>query len=193
LHQKVVNSPAAGTAAWFDVAAIRDLTEDDWWLLRWIRLRALEDAPHAFTSEYDDEAARDEFGWRESLRVQLWLAAFLDEMTSLPVGVVAASFESPVPVGEPFISSLWVHPRHRRRGIARRLVHTASEHVAARGAEAISLWVLEGNEGAYGLYRALGFEPTGERQIAPGRAARHERRMRRTMRLARRPGRRAGT
>jgi ribosomal protein S18 acetylase RimI-like enzyme len=175
------------------VAAIRDLTEDDWRLLRSIRLRALQDAPHAFTSDYGDEAGHDEPRWRESLRIHLWLVAFQDEMAAPPVGVIAATRECMAPAGEPFISSLWVDPRHRRRGIARRLIHTAAERVAARGAEAVSLWVLEGNDAAYGLYAALGFKHTGERQLAPGSSTRHERRMRKSMRLARRPGRRAGT
>jgi len=41
------------------MAAMRDITEDDWRLLRAIRLRALREAPHAFTSDYGDEAGPD--------------------------------------------------------------------------------------------------------------------------------------
>jgi len=41
------------------MAAIHDITEDDWRLLRAIRLRALREAPNAFTSNYGDEAGHD--------------------------------------------------------------------------------------------------------------------------------------
>jgi ribosomal protein S18 acetylase RimI-like enzyme len=166
------------------VAAIRDITEDDWRLLRVIRLRALRDAPHAFTSDYGYEAGHDELRWRELLRGNLWLLAFEDGMAASPVGVIAATRETPPPAGEAFISSLWVDPTHRRRGIASVLIQAAADRVAARGAEAVSLWVLDGNEAAHRLYAASGFVHTGERQLAPGSSTVHERRMRRSMRLA---------
>jgi ribosomal protein S18 acetylase RimI-like enzyme len=167
------------TAAWFDVATIRDVTEDDWQLLRTIRLWALRDAPHAFTADYDHEAGHDEWQWRELLLSDLWLLAFEDGITATPVGVIAATQD---PTGEYFISSLWVDPGHRRRGIARGLIQAVTDRVAARGAEAVSLWVLEGNDVAHQVYAAVGFVPTGERQLAPGSSTLRERRMRRSVR-----------
>ncbi len=166
------------------MAAIRDISEDDWRLLRAIRLRALQDAPHAFTSDYGYEAGHDERRWRELLRSYLWLLAFEDGTADPPVGVIAATREPMAPPGEPFISSLWVAPGHRRRGIARGLIQAAADHAAGWGAEAVSLWVLDGNEAAHRLYAAVGFVHTGERQRAPGPSNLHERRMRRRLRLA---------
>ena len=101
------------------MAAIRDAGEDDWQLLRAIRLRALLDAPRAFTAEYEDEADHDERRWRERLRSQHWLLAFRDGLPAEPVGMVAATRESVALAEEPFINSLWVDPYHRRRGVAR--------------------------------------------------------------------------
>jgi ribosomal protein S18 acetylase RimI-like enzyme len=175
------------------MAAIYDITEDDWRLLREVRLRALQDAPKAFTSNYGDEAGHDERRWRERLRGSLWLLAFQDGTAAPPIGVIAATQETLAPATEPFISSLWVDPKHRRHGIARDLIEAAVGLVAARGAVAVSLWVLDDNDAAHRLYAAAGFVATGDRQLAPGSSNIHEQRLRRNLRLARtgRPGARA--
>jgi ribosomal protein S18 acetylase RimI-like enzyme len=168
------------------MAAIHDITEDDWRLLRAIRLRALQDAPNAFTSNYGDEAGHDERRWRERLRSNLWLLAFQDGTAAPPIGVIAATREPLAPTGEPFLSSLWVDPEHRRLGIARELIDAAADLVAVGGAEAVSLWVLADNTAAHNLYSAVGFVYTEDRQLAPGSSDMHEQRMRRNLRLDRR-------
>src|SRR5260370_42390075 len=101
------------------VAAIRDITEDDWRLLRAIRLRALRDAPHAFTSDYGYEAGHDEREWRELLRSNLWLLAFEDGMAAPPIGVIAATRETLPPAGEGLLRSLWGCSAHPPTGTAR--------------------------------------------------------------------------
>ena len=68
------------------MAAIHDITEDDWRLLRAVRLRALRDAPHAFTADYGNEADHDERWWRDRLRSNLWLLAFQDGSAAPPIG-----------------------------------------------------------------------------------------------------------
>jgi ribosomal protein S18 acetylase RimI-like enzyme len=174
------------------MAAIHDITEDDWRLLRAIRLRALQDAPNAFTSNYGAEAGHDERRWRERLRSNLWLLAFQDGTAAPPIGVIAATRQPLAPAGEPFLSSLWVDPEHRRHGVARELIDAAADLVAARGAEAVSLWVLDDNTAAHSLYSVAGFVYTEDRQLAPGSSDVHEQRMRRNLRLDRRgrPGQR---
>lgn len=107
--------------------AIRDTTEDDWQLLCDVRLRALQDSPGAFTSTYGVEASYDERRWRELLHDQIWLLAFEDGSADQPIGMIAASREPHPPAGEPFISSLWVRPEHRRHGIATRLIRVATD------------------------------------------------------------------
>ena len=158
---------------------IRDTTEDDWRLLRTIRLQALEDSPNAFAADYVAELRHDKQQWRERLRSDIWLLAFENGTAPAPVGVIAATREPPTPAGDPFLSSLWVDPWHRRRGIARELVEAAVERAATVGATAVSLWVLDGNEEAGQFYTAIGFVLTGERQLAPGFSDLHEQRMRR--------------
>src|SRR5262249_54803806 len=62
--------------------------------------------------------------------------------------------------GESEILNLAVHPSHRRRGIAKRLMQNAL--TSAQG-----MWFLEvreSNEGALRLYESLGFEQAGRRE-----------------------------
>jgi GNAT superfamily N-acetyltransferase len=159
------------------MTAIRDASEDDWELLRAIRLDALLNAPRAFVSTHAREAEYNEWQWREWLRRDLWLLAFADLSSARPIGIIAATQEPMEPCGEPFISSLWVNPEHRMRGIAKELIRAAADRVAARGAIAVSLWVLDGNEHAHKLYTAMGFVGTNDHQIAPGHSSLMERRM----------------
>lgn len=159
------------------MAAIRDATEDDWALLRAIRLDALLRAPRAFVSTHDREVGYNERQWRNWLRRDLWLLAFTDPSSGEPIGIIAATREPVAPCGEPFISSVWVDPKHRKQGIAKELIRAATDRVAARGATAVSLWVLDGNKRARKLYTAMGFTITKDRQLAPGRSKVRERRM----------------
>lgn len=161
---------------------IRDTTQDDWQLLSTIRLRALEDSPDAFASDYGAEVPHNEQQWRERLRSDIWLLAFENGTAAAPVGVIAATREPPTPATDHFLSSLWVDPWHRRRGIARGLVEAAAQRVAAAGATAVSLWVLDGNDTARQFYTAIGFVPTDECQPAPGGSGLLEWRMRRRVR-----------
>jgi len=56
-----------------------------------------------------------------------------------------------------FISNLAVHPDHRRRGIAHRLMSEGMELARKRGAQRVSLEVRAGNLAAQKLYEKLGF------------------------------------
>jgi hypothetical protein len=57
---------------------IRALTPDDWPIIRDARLLSLADAPHAFTSTYEREAAFDDATWRDRATTCHWFVAFDD-------------------------------------------------------------------------------------------------------------------
>lgn len=61
------------------------------------------------------------------------------------------------------IANVAVHPRFRRRGIARELTQAALEHARKRNAVAAWLHVREENEPALRLYRSMGFEEKDRR------------------------------
>jgi ribosomal protein S18 acetylase RimI-like enzyme len=79
-----------------------------------------------------------------------------------------------------FISNLAVHPEHRRKGVARRLLMAGLESARSKGAPRISLEVRADNVPARRLYSALGFRQVDStttmrmrllHTIAPVRAA----------------------
>lgn len=59
------------------------------------------------------------------------------------------------------IFSLYIEPGNAGRGIGSALLAKAMEHLAEGGFTEVSLWVFKANPGAIGLYRKMGFEPTG--------------------------------
>ncbi|MFI5064495.1 MAG: GNAT family N-acetyltransferase [Streptosporangiales bacterium] len=156
---------------------VRALTEADWRRLRLIRLRALRDAPHAFISSYYHEAGHDADWWRERLSNDTWLLAFCAATSIQPIGVISATLGLIDSSPHPYVNSLWVARAHRRRHVARTLLHAVLAHLAEEGADAASLWILDGNEAALRLYLAAGFTPTGHRQLVPGSVNRHEERL----------------
>ncbi|MDX2272618.1 MAG: ribosomal protein S18-alanine N-acetyltransferase [Cyanobacteriota bacterium] len=76
---------------------------------------------------------------------------------------------------EAHLISLAVHPRHRRRGIARCLLHQLCRLAANQGCEWATLEVQEDNQAARSLYENLGFQVVGRRKgyysLEDGRSA----------------------
>ena len=66
-------------------------------------------------------------------------------------------------VDEAHITTFGVHPDHRRRGIARRLLLQLAEVALELGSARMTLEVRVGNEPAQRLYRSFGFNVTGRR------------------------------
>ncbi|MBD2426310.1 GNAT family N-acetyltransferase [Phormidium sp. FACHB-1136] len=59
----------------------------------------------------------------------------------------------------PYVLLLYVHPDHRRRGLATELLHTAHQWATAEGHPQISLQVFSENAPAQALYQKLGYQP----------------------------------
>jgi ribosomal protein S18 acetylase RimI-like enzyme len=57
-----------------------------------------------------------------------------------------------------YIFLLYVAPEHRRRGIAKALIHKAETWAASRGDRQIGLQVFSHNQVALALYRRLGYQ-----------------------------------
>lgn len=70
-----------------------------------------------------------------------------------PMGVATVVIEK----GWGGISNVVVDPRHRRKGVAGRLLHVLASWAAENGAEGLYLQVLAGNAPALELYDKLGF------------------------------------
>ncbi len=64
---------------------------------------------------------------------------------------------------EAHISTLAVHPLHRRRGIGEQLLREALQMAIAKGAEIVTLEVRASNQAALELYEKFDFEVVGKR------------------------------
>ncbi len=148
---------------------LQRLAPTDWRVLRSVRLEALFDSPHAFTSTYDCEARWGEPEWRRFFDAATWVVAREAERL---IGLARSVGDHTMR----HVESVWVAPTHRRGGVCSTLLQGLAEIDRRMGVTELLLWVLEDNLDALYAYEALGFKPTGERQPYP--IGRFERRLR---------------
>ena len=156
---------------------VRRVRPDEADVLREIRLRALADAPSAFASTHEREAAYDDAVWDDRARASAagdaaatFLAVDGDQRVGMVTGIPTAG-------GVVELVGMWTAPEVRRRGVGVRLVDAIVGWAGEVGAERVELWVTIGNEPAQRLYERLGFEPTGDHQPLPSDPCRDELRM----------------
>jgi ribosomal protein S18 acetylase RimI-like enzyme len=152
----------------------RSLSDNEWKLLRRLRLSALRDSPNAFLSTFSEEAAWTEDDWKTETQRGYWLVAFVGEEA---VALLGATPWVDIRETERYLSYLWVAPGHRHRGIAKALITQMLERLTRSDITRLFLWVLGENDVAYDLYSGLGFETTGERQTLARDPTRYEERM----------------
>ena len=142
---------------------IQRLTADDWARLRDLRLRSLRDAPDAFGSTYEDNAARAAETWRAQLES---LATFVAVVDGADVGMVRGGpFD-----GDAFTAillSMWVDPATRGAGVADALIDAVVGWARAAGYARMVLDVGDDNATAIALYARKGFAPTGRTGALP--------------------------
>jgi len=122
--------------------------------LRWLRLEALADTPHAFGSTPERERARSDDAWVRWIDPgPTWILE--DDGTPLGLSGVVVPAEGPAE-----IVSVWVHAEARGSGAADVLIQAAIDWADAEGHD-LSLHVTEGNDRARRFYERMGFELTG--------------------------------
>ena len=139
--------------------SVRALGTEDWQTFQQVRLAALQDAPEAFASSYDDEKDYDEAFWRVRMGRSARLVATAAEE---PVGIASVGQASEDDVAELF--GLWVRPDFRGRGVAWKLTESAAEHAREAGQRAIKVWVATDNGRAVAFFSSAGFRPADERR-----------------------------
>jgi GNAT superfamily N-acetyltransferase len=159
---------------------VRPLAPNEWPLYRRLRLRALADSPAAFCSTLAAEQDRKDEDWAWRLR----LAAdsgrdrpLVAEMGAAAAGLAWAKFDA----ADPQLVNLfqmWVAPECRGHGAAAALLDGALAWARARGAHAMQLGVICGNDGARRLYERAGFHAVGTPEPARPGDPRLEQRMR---------------
>ena len=158
-------------------ATVRRLGPEEWPLLRAIRLRALEDAPSAFASSFEEESARPDAWWTASTSTLAWFVAEAPgtggggvETDGAVVGL-AAGWPGPEPGGCPEVVSMWVAGPWRGTGVADQLLAAVIGWAVSEGAPALCLAVADGNERARRFYERAGFRATGNSEPLRSRPA----------------------
>jgi ribosomal protein S18 acetylase RimI-like enzyme len=138
---------------------VRRLEPDDWELLRDVRLRSLADAPEAFGSTHEREAAFDETEWRSRAGSNGWFIAVDGDE---PVGIVAGYHDPEAPADQRHLVAMWVSPTSRGSGVAEQLIDAVVGWTRDDGAAELTLGVADGNERARALYLRYGFATTDQ-------------------------------
>ena len=134
------------------------LTPDEWPQWRELRLRALAEAPYAFSSRLEDWQDADEARWRQRLSLpgSYNCVARLDgRHVGMASGVPAEER------GTAELISMWVAPDARGRGVGDALVTAVVRWARERGVWELRLDVVAGNTSAIALYARHGFVDHG--------------------------------
>ena len=124
----------------------------------------MKNAPYAFGSTWEHERVRTEEGWRE---VVVQRTRFVAEADGQAVGMASVGEGGYGRAGS--VTSVWVDPRARGKGVGDTLVLAAIESARDAGYDQLFLWVTEGNRPAEALYERHGFRRTGDtQQVRPG-------------------------
>jgi len=162
--------------------SIRPFTADEWPAYRAIRLRALADAPDAFSTTLDTQQVLPPEAW--ATRLSNAAASGKDyplvaELQGQAIGMAWAKVDAD-DASIVNLFQMWVAPEARGQGVAGALLDEAIRWAGARGAQALQLGVNCANLPAVRLYERTGFLDTGWREpFRPGSAITEQR-----MRLA---------
>jgi GNAT superfamily N-acetyltransferase len=144
------------------------ITPRNTFVFKAVRLRALQDAPHAFGSMYAREAQLTDSDWIQ--RVERWNgesgAGFLAMDQDIACGI-AGSFLDQNDRTRAQLIAMWTAPTHRQRGIGRLLVNEVLKWARGRNARILQLMVTSNNEPAIRFYERLGFTRTGRTEPYP--------------------------
>jgi GNAT superfamily N-acetyltransferase len=121
---------------------------------RWrrIRMRALLEAPHAFSTTYATVAQWGAERWEAQV---VELATFVAVVDGHDVGVARGALHRDSDVRE--LISMWVAPSARGQGLGVQLIESVAAWATAAGASALVLEVVATNAPAIALYERAGF------------------------------------
>ena len=150
------------------VIVIKPVTPLNAFIFKAVRLRALQDAPHAFGSTYAKESQFADSEWLA--RVQRMNgesgAGFLAIDGETTCGIAGSFLDQNDPTRAHLIS-MWTAPAQRQQGIGRLLVKEVINWAHRRNARTLLLMVTSNNEPAIRFYERLGFSKTGRTEPYP--------------------------
>lgn len=147
---------------------IQAITPQNAFVFKAVRLRALRDTPHAFSSTYARESQFTDSEWlarAERMNGESG-AGFLAMEGENACGIVG-SFLDPNHPDQAHLVSMWTAPGHRRQGVGRLLVQEVLNWAHWRKTRRLLLMVTSNNESAIRFYERLEFTKTGRTQPYP--------------------------
>ncbi|MDC8756926.1 GNAT family N-acetyltransferase [Janthinobacterium fluminis] len=133
---------------------IRPSNEDDWEILKTIRLASLLDTPSAFGVSYAALVDNDEAQWRQRASARTQPEFFFAIREGEAVGLIGGGVDSS---GQYNLIAMWVHPDYRGSEAAGRLVDAVKARAIAAGHVRVILSVSPDNLRAASFYRRQGF------------------------------------
>jgi predicted GNAT family acetyltransferase len=140
----------------------RMIGPDDWRDWRYLRLRALADAPAAFGSTLAREQRFTEAEWRERTGASVLVYA-----EGVPVAMGAGFEDRP---GQMMVVAMWTEPGHRGNGLGALVLDRVASLARSRGLVP-HLFVMRDNPDAGRLFERLGFVRSGLVELHGGREA----------------------
>jgi GNAT superfamily N-acetyltransferase len=149
---------------------VRPIRSDEREVYREFRLRALAEAPYAFSDSLAAALARPESFWVDRVAqtaagVASVLFVAVEASTDRWLGMTGCYLDGDT--SEAMVVSVWVDPAARGQGLAGRLVQAARDWATERGVRRLKLWVTATNERPQRVYRAAGFDYTGTKRALP--------------------------
>ena len=141
---------------------VRQLTPADAPIYREFRLRGLREHPDAFTSSFEEEAARSLEVTEQRLAAggdTCILGAFEGDALAGAVGLTRETRRKAAHRGT--VVAMYVQPEFARRGVGRTLVDAIIAHARTFGLEQLVLTVTATNVHARRLYASAGFASFG--------------------------------
>jgi len=154
------------------VIVIKPITPRNTSIFKEVRLRALQDTPHAFGSTYACESQFDDAEWNR--RVERWNGergvGFLAMDGATACGIAGSLLDEKEATRAQLVS-MWTAPTHRQRGVGRLLVSEVLGWARGRNVHTLLLMVTGNNEPAINFYERLGFARTGRTEPYPNAPA----------------------
>ncbi|HKS74527.1 MAG TPA: GNAT family N-acetyltransferase [Terriglobales bacterium] len=148
--------------------AIQTVTAEHVQLFKAVRLRALQEAPHAFGATYAYESQLTDEDWLQ--RTLRWNGekgiGFLAMDGTAGCGI-AGCFLDPEDTKRAQLVSMWTDPAYRQQGVGRQLVNAVIGWAQQRGARTLQLLVTSNNHSATRFYERLDFHRTGRTEPYP--------------------------
>ena len=133
---------------------IRLTKEEDWEILKTVRLESLLDSPNVFSATYDTAEKYSESQWRDRAAHRTQYQYILAIEGARAVGIIGGTQN---PALEFNVVAMWVNPEFRGKGIADLLVSAMKEFAMSKGHSRIVLSVSPHNSRAVRFYSRHGF------------------------------------